>query len=281
MKDYEDKISAWAIVRPMLRTILVTGSQARKDHPADVWSDLDIDMYVTDFPEYLSSGQFVNEFGAVWLCHARQSNEGDPQFLVLYEGGVKIDFTFFPVSFLQEQVDNQRLLESQQRGYRVLIDKDNLAKFLPPQIFAKPVFEKPTAEAFQTTIESFWHQAVAVAKQIRRRNLWVVKTQDWVLKQHLFQMLEWHAQTVNRRDTWYSGHFMHEWTDPETWRNLHRVFGHFSHVESWQALLGTIVVFRRMAVETAKYLNYNYPENIDELLDGYVQELFTSDIGER
>ncbi|MCI0709620.1 MAG: aminoglycoside 6-adenylyltransferase [Chloroflexi bacterium] len=274
MKQYEDKVTAWGIVRPKIRTILVTGSQARQDRPADQWSDLDIDIYVTEFDDYFASGTFADEFGTVWLKQLHQTNDGDPLFWVLYEGGAKVDFTFFPLDFLREQVEKQALMESQQRGYRVLIDKDNLAKFLPPQIFSKPTFEKPSAEEFMSTVNYFWHNAVAVAKQIRRRNMWVVKTTNWQLTGHLFQMIEWQSQVISRKDTWYGGNFLREWTDDETWRALHKVFAHFDPVESWQSLFGAMILFRRIASETAKYLGFEYPTTLDGTITTYIQKLF-------
>lgn len=279
MKAFEEKAIAWANARSEVRTVLVAGSRARTHPPADEYADLDLELFVTDYNDYLSGGAWVSNFGRVWVKLPYQTREGDPQFLVVYEGGYKVDFTFYPVNFLLQMVTDQSLHDSQQHGYRVLVDKDQLAARLPPPLNEPPPYDKPSQENFYFNVNSFWYGAVYTAKQIKRGNLWVAKSADWRMKEQLFTMLEWHAQAQHdwTYQTWHDGHFLPQWTDEETLRALHRVFGHFHREDSWQALLGTLRLFRQLATETAAALGYNYPQGLDDNVTGYVRGLFESD----
>jgi aminoglycoside 6-adenylyltransferase len=111
-----------------------------------------------------------------------------------------------------------------------------------------------------------------LARQIRRRNLWVAKSRDWVLKGRLLTMLEWHARATHGwdTDTWYEGKFLAQWTDPGTWQALHGVFGHFDAADSWPALFATMDLYRHLATETAAHLGYAYPTALDERVTQFV-----------
>jgi aminoglycoside 6-adenylyltransferase len=94
---------------------------------------------------------------------------------------------------------------------------------LPPSPFAPPPYEKPAADFFTLVVNSFWHDAVYVARQIRRRNLWAANLRNAKMKEIvLLRMLEWHARAVNGwdYDTWHNGYFLSEWTSPQTWDEL-------------------------------------------------------------
>jgi aminoglycoside 6-adenylyltransferase len=276
---YEAKAIAWAKHHPAIRVILVAGSRARTLLPGDEWADLDLEIYITDYTDYFANGEFIAEFGEVWLHLRAQTTDGDPQHLLIYAGGDKVDFTFFPENLLVQQIERQKLFDSQYWGYRVLIDKDNLTVQLPPPQTRPLPYPSPTAETFIKEVTGFWFGAIYIAKQLRRRNLWVAKTADWRIKPNLFNMMEWHAQAQGnwQVNTWHGGHFLHSWTDEETWRALHKVFGHFEAVDSWQALLGSMDLFRRLAQRVAQNLNYAYPSALDEKIAGYIRTLFEED----
>ena len=279
MPDYENKLKAWGHKQSEIRAILLTGSRARTDHPGDEWSDFDFEIYITDYNEYFSNGKFIPQFGKTWIQLPFQTQDGDPQFLVVFEGGQKVDFTFYPVDLLRQQVARQDLFDSQKKGYQVLVDKDRLAAQLPLPLTAPAIYQRPSAEKFKRTTESFWYGVVYQAKQIRRRNLWVAKQSDRYIKDDIYQLLEWYAQATHnwQYETWHGGHFMQEWADDATWRGLHRIFGHFDPIDSWQALFGSMNLFRKLATATAQRLNYTYAQDIDDNITAYVQKLYDED----
>lgn len=277
IQQLEDRIITWAESQPEIRAILVIGSRARRDFPADEWSDLDLIVFATDSERYLAGDDWLQDIGQVWLNLPHQTGSGHQERMVHFDGGGKVDFVFCSVDDLRSMVESGKLWGIYHRGYYVLVDKDELAAQLPPAPFAPPPYEKPSADLFTLAINSFWHDAIYVARQIRRRNLWPAKMRNAKMKElALLKMLEWHARAVNGwdYDTWHNGQFMSEWTDPQTWDELQDTFGGFGVVENWQALLAMMNLFRRLAVETASQLGYTYPVATDERFTRLVKNLY-------
>ncbi len=275
MRNLEEKIVSWGRSQASIRAILVVGSRARQDHPGDEWADLDLMVFAADFTDYLACGDWLNEIGVVWVCIPSQTSNGDPERLVLFEDAKKVDFVFYPADELKRLARSKALPEVYQRGYSILIDKDGWAAQMPGPPNAPPPSKLPSKDDFLATVNEFWYGAVYVAKQIQRRNLWVVKARDGTMKDGLLEMMEWHAVATHGLDydTWHSGHFLAEWTDPQTWAALHSAFGTFEARDSWRALRATMELFRRLATETAQCLDYSYPETLDRRVAQFVSGL--------
>jgi aminoglycoside 6-adenylyltransferase len=278
LKQLESLIVEWAKPQPQIRAAIVCGSTERLVNPGDEWADLDLEIYVTDLNEFLAGDAWLQKFGTVWTYLQLQEDKG-PVFLTLHDGGEKVDFHFFHLSELYRLVDAQQLHSAYDRGYRVVVDKDGLAARLPPALATPPVLEKPSESEFMFQVKAFWYGVLYVAKQIRRRNLWVVKYRDWTIKEGLLKMMEWHAQSIHKwqSDTWNDGHFLSQWTDAQTWASLHNTFGEFGVRSSWQALLATLDLFHRLASETAYDLGYRYPTDLDDKVTTTVKLLHQDD----
>jgi aminoglycoside 6-adenylyltransferase len=271
----QERIAAWAATRSEIRAILVVGSRARKSPPADEWADLDVHLFCTSFDHLLSHPGWLESIGEVWTWLPGLIDGEIPQLLVLFEGGENVDFAFFPVHAIQEFVATQRLDEVHDRGYYPLVDKDGFGARLPSPSRRPPRREPPSEGDFQRVVNSFYYGAVYVAKQIRRRNLWLVKFRDWTIKELLLQMMAWHAAALHGpdHDTFFDGHFLSSWTDLQTWGELHGAFAGFSADESWGALFRTMDVFHRLAAHTALLLGYEFAATLDKRVGAYVQNL--------
>ena len=279
IKELEKNALSWATIRPDIRAVLVVGSRARRQHSADEWSDLDLMIFSTNFNSYLSDTAWLAAIGVVWVCLPHQTGDGDPELLVLFDGGYKVDFIFYTLEELGRLAKRITLPSVYHRGYYVLLDKDKLAAQIPPSPFTPPSVEPVTEADFQLAVNGFWYGAVYVAKQIRRRNLWVVKFRDWTMKTELLKMAAWHARTIHGwdYDTWHNGHFLSEWTDPQTWQALHNAFGNFEAGASWRALVTTMDLFRRLATEAGARLGYDYSETLDRQVTQFVNVLYQED----
>jgi aminoglycoside 6-adenylyltransferase len=278
LKRLENRIVDWAMTCPSVRAAIICGSTERRINPGDEWADLDWEIYVTDFREFTTDTGWLRSFGEVW-AHLYLREDDGPVFLTLYDGGEKVDFHFFGVGELRTLVDTQELHSSCFRGYRVAVDKDGLAANLPPPLSTPPPVPKPSKDEFTFQVNAFWYGVLYVAKQLRRRNLWVVKYRDWTAKQSLLTMMEWHAQTVHQwhYDTWNDGHFLSQWVDAQTWKALQHTFGEFEAQSSWRALLATLDLFHRLAIKTAQNLGYSYPLDLDDQVTERIRLLYQAD----
>lgn len=275
----EDRIKTWAGTQPAIRAILVVGSQARQDHPGDQWADLDLMVFTTDSSEYLASTEWLKAIGRTWVVIPSRTGDGDPEWLALFEDGYKVDFIFYPLEELERLAQSSSLPGVYRRGYYVLVDKEGLADQILPPTFDAPPGQPPAEEVFRLVIEEFWYGAVYVAKQIRRRELWIAKYRDWTMKEQLLKMLEWHARATNgwHYDTWHDGRFLLEWTDSQSQQALYQVFGGFDTVDCWHALVASMDLFRRLAREAASSLGYPYPADLDGQVTDLVRTLYKAD----
>lgn len=274
----EQKIIAWAKETDDVRAVLIAGATERIVHPADDWSDLDVEIFTSAVSDHTADDLWLRQFGTVWTVITPEPEPDFAQLLVLFDKGYKVDFTFMPLTRLEDMVQKQTLTPSQQRGYRILIDKDDLAKTLPAPTPVPGGYTSPTEAEFVRVVNSFWYGAVYVARQIRRRNLWVVKYRDRDLKDLLLQMLTWHARTRHiTLDTWHDGHFIHEWVDQDTLHEIEHIYGHYDARDSWRAHIATIQLFRRVARETAGALDFMYPAGLDDRITGFITQLFAGD----
>jgi len=160
-------------------------------------------------------------------------------------------------------------------GYLILLDKDNITMDIRESPFQKRRQNLPDDKEFQRLVSEFWFEAYHVAKYLKRNELWLVKFRDWAAKELLLKMIEWNARAKHggEIDTCFMGKNMQAWVDSETWQALHATFGHFNRQDSWNALLATMDLFRRLATETADLLHFTCPQEIDRNLTGFILNL--------
>lgn len=274
----ERRVVAWALGCPTIRAVIVGGSTARQVNPADEWADLDFEIFATDFSEFVPDTEWLQDFGELWACLPLEA-EGGPVFIALYDSAEKVDFHFYPLAELERQVAAQRLNPALERGYRVIVDKDRLAAQLPKPASMPPARVKPGEAEFATQVSAFWIGALYVARQIRRRNLWVAKHRDWTAKESLLKMMEWHAQARGgwQVDTWHSGHYLSQWADQPTLEAVAGTFGGYAARDAWRALFEMMALFERLAAATAEELGYPVDAGLVEKVRASVCALVEGD----
>ncbi len=237
----------------------MVGSRARDEQAADEWSDLDLIFFTTTAEQYVNDNTWLALFGEVWARVLQHTQAGDVEWMVVYAGGLKVDFFFAPMTGeLSELLFNGRYAEVTQRGVRVLLDKDSQNSLvLPP--FALVKQEKPTAEEFTTVSQKFHLYAYRTAMMLRRGDLW--RAQTFInneMRPALLTMLAWQAQATQglAHDTWYDGRFLETWADPRAIAVLPTTFARYDVADMRRALLALLDLFGWLKQETA--VNWQY-----------------------
>ena len=112
------RITEWAERQPDIRTIVLTGSRARDDGSVDETSDYDVEVFTTDRAKYETHAGWMEEIGDVWVY--LPETRADDRYLmrlVVFEGGMKLDFALAPTTVLEEMVTEQKLNSLCERGY--------------------------------------------------------------------------------------------------------------------------------------------------------------------
>ena len=119
-------VADWAEQRADVKALVLVGSQARTDAPADRWSDVDLVVLVEDPAPYTEDATWVREFGTPLVTFLEATLDGHWERRVLYDTGEDVDFVLFPVSVLDRLDASENAAALLRRGYRVLVDRIGL-----------------------------------------------------------------------------------------------------------------------------------------------------------
>jgi aminoglycoside 6-adenylyltransferase len=270
------KVLDWAKSQPDIRAMALTGSGARRDHPADEWSDLDLVVIATEPSVYLMATDWLIAIDKVWFTFLEKSSTGEPfERRALFEDGSDVDFMFLSPETLSQDFYSTPLPEIMGRGVRVLLDKDDLLAGLPGDLPPEPVSPRPTPQAFIEAVNDFWFHAAWTAKKLKRGELWTAKMCcDIYMKGILLNLVAWHARATRSEqlDTWFNGRFLEEWAAPQVVRELRDAFAYYDEEEVWRALTVSMALFHRVAQETAARWQYHYPGEGAEKMIAWVAE---------
>lgn len=270
-----ERILDWAENNENVRMIIQTGSHIRNDHTSDELSDYDIELFVDNIDDFSKSDSWINEIKEAWIILPLVNNVGDPTRLVIYEGGEKVDFTLNKIQDFDKLIVDQGNSDLFNRGYKVLLDKNNLSSKLKDAPFKNLASNKPTQIEFNALVEEFFFEIYHVAKYLKREDLWPVKFRDWTTKELMLRMIEWYEKSEKGWDfdTWYFGQKMKKWIDPDVYSQISGIFAHFDKQDGLEAMNNTINLFREVAKKTAKNLNYTYPQVVDDNILSYVNSI--------
>lgn len=82
------KILGWLQSHPDIKSAILVGSDTRKDHPSDEYSDYDIEIYTELYEKYTNDENWLNILGEVWVNVREKTDEG---FLMRQEYPEKLD----------------------------------------------------------------------------------------------------------------------------------------------------------------------------------------------
>jgi aminoglycoside 6-adenylyltransferase len=280
-----NRLVQWAERQDFLRAMLLFSSRANPAAPVDVFSDYDILMAVTDVHPLHSDDRWLNDFGKVLVVYRNPIGveQGFERFgfITHYEEGVKIDYCVYPAEYLSWAAREPKLPDDLDNGYIVLLDKDHLTDELKPPTYRAYVPCPPTAQEYLAVIEEFFNDAIYVAKHLWRDNLLLVKhILDYDLKfVGLRKMLVWRMEHAHHWQIKPGAHGkgLKKYVEPEIWAELESTYVGAGIDENWEALFGTIRLFRKTATEVARQLGYLYPDPLDERVFAYILKIRNTD----
>ena len=223
-----ERLVFWSESRDDVRGLILVGSRARVDPPADEWSDVDVAIMTNDPGHYLESGDWLDALGPVDITFVEGTAFGGYfERRLVFVGGLDVDVIVVTPEVLDAGLALPELSELRTRGFRVLLDKDGAIGAgmagLPPLEPPAPVL--PSAAEFEQSTSDFWYHTIWAAKKLRRGELWVATTScNHGLALRLLEAMEWQARATDGRDTWHRGRFVERWADPATLARLPDVF---------------------------------------------------------
>lgn len=273
-EEFEKRLTNYAALREDIRAVAVIGSRARLEHPADLWSDMDIIIYSKTLEYYLGHPDWISELGEVLCSFQFQSAGNDRERLTLFEGGWQVDFVIHTYEELCRYSSESITPKNFYRGVKILIDKDRLCESLLPDHFQPPKGLLLSEQYFYQIANMFWFSSLYIGKQLMRGEVWGALMRDHDSKGLLLQMIEWteklrHGETY---DTWHGGRFLYLWSSPEIQEALSRTFGRYDRKDAWNALSESAKLFLSLSKEVSEKMHYSRPEKLERFVLSWVEE---------
>lgn len=265
-----ERIRSWADGNDNVRALVQTGSLARRDGLVDAFSDLDIEIIAQDPAGMAKNDDWIHRFGEViTILHLDAVDaQSWPTRLVIYAGGIKVDFTLAGLARLQKMASPAQLDPLYERGYQLLVDKNAFAKSLPVATYRFPIHVMPDEQRFRAHAEEFWFEAFHVPRYLARDELFLAKQRDGTMKELLLEMIEWHAISRHPEpvDIWHLGKGIRHWAGERIWAELQATYGHFDKTDARRAYQATTALYARLAREVAHRQGWSYPESVERAL---------------
>lgn len=251
--------------------LILIGSQARQQQPADEYSDIDLILVVDDPDSFLWSDEWLAGIGNHHISFVEQTISGQPERRVLFDSALDVDFVIVSGEQAEMIVKNNEGMDVFSRGYRMLINKTGLC--IPP-LTGSQSCPAPNQDAFANTVNDFWYHAIWTVKKLLRNELWAGKfCVDSYMKQKLLWMIEQYEHAKHGADyhTWYGGRFIDKWADPDITDRLRNIFAHYDRADMAAALAETMGLYRSLALEVAEANGLEYPSHADAYATSWVK----------
>ena len=282
-----DRLIRWAEKQEPIRAMLLYSSRANPQARIDIFSDYDILLAVTDVRRFHEDDHWLEDFGKVLVVFRNPISLDHGfecfGFVTHYRDGTKIDYGFYPVEYLTWAANESRLPDDLDNGYIVLLDKDHLTDGLKPPTFTAYLLSSPTEPEYRAVIDEFFNDSIYVAKHLWRDDLFSVKLSlDHIMKSScLRQMLEWRMGIDNGWSVKPGayGKGLKDRVEAEIWSALEATYVGAEIDENWDALFRTIRLFRKVALEVADSLAYEYPQDMERQVSAYLESVRSMDQG--
>ena len=149
------RLARWGQEQKAIRAMLLTGSRANPNASVDAWSDYDVVLVVEDIHPFFADRAWLQDFGQVLVAYwdpvppAPDSRIDQVGNVVLFQDGLKIDFTLWPAELLRQIARSPALPAGLDDGYAVLVDKDHLSDGMPAPTHTAYIPAPPTNETYQ------------------------------------------------------------------------------------------------------------------------------------
>ena len=255
--------------------LILNGSRASPGAPRDPFQDYDVVYVVTDVAPFRHNLAWIERFGELMILQLPDdmkdpppSEDGSFAYLMQFADGNRIDLTLFPITLLSElKRESQSVL---------LLDKDGLVQPFAPASDSDFYPKPPDAKAFADCCNEFWWVCPYAAKGLWRGEILYAKHfQDHFVRDQLRKMLNWYVgiKTQFSASPGKFGKYLDRYLEPELWQMLLDTYSDADYENTWQALLATCELFRRLALHVAVHFGFDYPHGDDQRVSAHLRHV--------
>jgi aminoglycoside 6-adenylyltransferase len=259
-RAFLDDVATWADAQEDVRAVLLVGSQARVDSPADVLSDVDLALFVDDPGRYLRDSAWVRSFGEPLLTFLEPTAVGGfKERRVLFRDGLEVDFSILPASVATALPPEAHAVLA--RGFSILYDGIGLSAPEPASPTPSP---PPTQERLDQLSNDFWYHVLWGAKKLRRGELLLAKQVcDCYLIERIVHLARWRVQD---EDTWHGYRFFERWAGEQIVDAVGSTFAQYDAGDIGRAFRAKGELFGELERDVAQRFGLVEPVDRGEIL---------------
>jgi aminoglycoside 6-adenylyltransferase len=268
----ETIIIRWAKNHANLRAVVVMGSQARSEHPADEWSDLDLLFLITKYMNQDEADEWIKEIcfelRGVWSSASEPISNSEWFPL----GNIVLDR--FKVDIVCAVIANEAF---QLSDLETTLPKLPYAYVFYPSckilydLIGRPrtiliangryILNIPDEVRLVNNFRFFWMELVHLAQVYNRGEHWrAVILQNQCLEKYLLRLIEWHSLLfLEGERIWPRGRFLEEWADSRIVLELQDLQIVFKGNAFWTSIFKLYNLHRWLALEICKKKEFVFP----------------------
>lgn len=246
-----------------IRAAVQRGSRVNPASMRDELTSFVFVFAVTNLEDFTDSVEFVAGFGKPVIIHSTYDNplkrkEDFIEINAYMETGELFTCIFREVEGFDAYIrkDSETVL---------LMDKDACTQPLPLPTDISYRVMKPSKKEFEHTCMDFFMQLIYVTKGLHRDQILYAIAEHDKARRLVMKMAAWYVATKsdNRFNSGKNGKNLHIYLPEEYWEMLMKVFPSIDTNEMWSAAFNSATLFRRLGMEIAQELGFNYPKNED------------------
>lgn len=255
-----------------IQAVLMSGSRANRDCPADPYQDFDIVYFVKDVTPYWDNMEWIREkFGMPSLLQKPESsqlmppaNDGNFVYLMIFPDGNRIDLS---ITASKYQDNGEPAI--------VLLDKTG---YLPEIKINKAhwYIKRPSQKIFSDCCNEFHWCLNNVAKGIKREELsYTMEMLNHYVRDMLLMMLDWYA-AVNHNfqiSTGKNGKYYKKYLPEDLYLKFTKTYSDSEYEHIWEAAFTMLRLFGETARYVAEKLSFYYDESEEKGIETYMNQL--------
>ena len=275
----ENKILDFAKNNENIRALLLNGSRANPNIKPDKYQDYDFCFIVEKLQDFISDKSWLEHFGKPYIYQFPHETfnafeQGhvftNYNFLVIFEAGYRIDFSFFEKGSMAKdfKIDSLTIC---------YLDKDNLFENLPPTSEKDYYINAPSEKEFLDTANEFYWVATYVAKGLARKEILYAKDMlENVVRPMFNQMLFWHiALPYNFKiNLGKSGKFVSQYLSEKAYNEILKTYTNADIESNFNALFLMLDLFEQWQKNIAEKLAFNIHIAEAKNTKNYMQKLY-------
>lgn len=262
-----------------IRAVYMNGSRTNPNAPQDMFQDYDIVYVVTETASFLNDPDWIHVFGDLLIIQEPDKMDqafGKPvnfdksyTYLMLFTDGNRLDLHIETKEAMLENYWSDKLTVP-------LLDKDQCLSAIPDPTDRDYHVKKPTEAQYLGCCNEFWWCLQNVAKGIWRDELPYAKHMfEQPVRAALDQMVSWWigANHDFQVSTGKMGKYFKKFLPEPYWDLYKGTYSDGNDENMWSSIFIACELFRILAEDLGKKLQYTYPVAEDRNMTAYLKRV--------